>query len=366
MASDTKTLILDQHQANQDLNTPLLPQVTRSDNDLAAEDMRSPLDEQIIAGAMEALESGQTHYVDVPGIAPLRDALADYLNGFNRTQFEQGNIVVTAGMQESRFLSIQKIGEMYASVAVPTVVHPGARKALGVRNRDPQAIPVEQAKGYLSTIEAIAEAASRGNRLLYLESPSRLSGAVYTADEVAAIYQLISENDCGLILDQGLAAWTDGQFASPASLDSERARIAIIGEAFSGMGLASWFIGYIAAPEDWVPAMQSQKQIMAICTSTAAQYAALEAGQLYGETHQRQLQQLSQLRADLLNSANAANLDAVTGSAANIFALRLSTSGKEQLHRAGFDFADGSLFGAPDVARLSVGRSTAKAIEALS
>ena len=160
MASDTKTLILDQHQANQDLNTPLLPQVTRSDNDLAAEDMRSPLDEQIIAGAMEALESGQTHYVDVPGIAPLRDTLADYLNGFNRTQFEQGNIVVTAGMQESRFLSIQKIGEMYASVAVPAVVHPGARKALGVRNRHPQAIPVEQAKGYLPTIEAIAEAVS--------------------------------------------------------------------------------------------------------------------------------------------------------------------------------------------------------------
>ncbi len=366
MASNTKGAILARHRANDDLNTPLLPQVARGDSDLAADGMRGPLDERIIAAASAALENGHTHYVDVPGIGPLRDAIADYLKGAAGGHYRQGNIVITAGLQESRFLSVQMIGEQYDSIAVPAVIHPGLRKALGLRSRNPRTIAVSQAKGYLPSIEAIAQAASDGCRLFYLESPSRLSGAAYAADEVAAINQIIAEKDAAVIWDQGLAPWVEGAYASFAALDSDCARTAAIGEAYSGMGLASWFIAYIAAPEAWVSSMQSQKQIMAICTSTASQYAALEAGQLYNEARGRQLSRLAQLRADLLSAASEAGLSVVGGEAVNVMALKLSEDNMKKISRAGIDFAAGSLFGAPDVIRLNVNHSTAAALRALS
>jgi len=366
LPSESKDAILAQHRANDDLNTPLLPQVARGDSDLAADGMRGPLDERIIAAASAALENGQTHYVDVPGIGPLRAAVADYLKGAATANYQEGNILITAGVQESRFLSIQMIGELYDSIALPAVIHPGVRKALGVRGRNPKTMSVDPAQGYLPSIDAIAQAAADGCRLFYLESPSRLSGAVYAADEVAAISQIIADNDAAVIWDQGLAPWVEGAYASPAALDSECARTATIGEAYSGMGLASWFVGYIAAPEAWVPSMQSQKQIMAICTSTASQYAALEAGQLYTEARGRQLSRLARLRADLLGAASEAGLTVVGGQAINIIALNLSADDMKKISRAGIDFAAGGLFGAPDVIRLNVNHSTAAALHALN
>ena len=369
MASQTKSDILAGHHANTALNTPLLAQVTRDANDLSADGMFSPLDERIIAASSEALETGQTHYVDVPGIAPLRAAIADYLNNSTAARYESGNIIVTAGVQESRFLTIQKIGEDYDSIGIPAVAHPGVQKALGVRRRNVVSLPVDSKRGYLPSVDTIAEAVAAGCRLLYLESPSRLSGAAYSPDEVAAISQILQNNKAAAIWDQGLAVWADGDYCSLASFEASGAQVSTIGEAWPGMGLASWFIAYIAAPEDQVPAMQSQKQIMAICTSTAAQYAALEASSLFDEAYSRQLAQLSPLRRNIVQTAGDLNLDVVAGDAVNLLALSSPDSTEAavtQLRQAGYEVADGGLFGAPDVIRLNVSAATVNALRALS
>ena len=367
MTSQTKADILKRHQANARLNVPLPPQVMQNSQDLSADGLASPLDERIIAAAAHALESGQTHYVDVPGIAPLRAALAEHLNSLSGASCQAASILVTAGMQESRFLTIQKISEQYENIVIPAVVHPGLHKALGVRERKIASLPVDESKGFLPTIESMAQAARAGRRLFYLESPSRLSGAMYAADEVEAIHQIAVESESAVIWDQGLAAWIAGDYASLASCDSDLARTAVISDVWPGMGLASWFIGCIAAPEAWIAPMQSQKQIMAICTSTAAQYAALEAAQLYAESHPKRLRQLDRLRRALLETAHQAGFEAVDGDAVNILALKLpgqkAADGLARLRQAGFEAAAGSLFGAPDIIRLNVGDSTAQAIQ---
>ena len=365
MASQTKAAILARHEANTALTTPLPGQITQHEKDLGADGMLSPLDERIIAAASEALEAGQTHYVDVPGIAPLRETIADYLNTTFSAPCQSSNIIITAGMQESRFLTLQKIGETFDNIGVPTVAHPGVQKALGVRARNIVSLAVGADRGYLPTLDAIAEAVAGGCRLLYLESPSRLSGAAYNNDEVAAIGQLLSESGATAICDQGLAPWVDGGCRSLASTEESPAQVTIIGEAFPGMGLASWFIGYIAAPEDLIPAMQSQKQIMAICTSTAAQYAALEASSLFQAAHPPRLAKLKRLKSEIAASAQDLNIDVIAGDALNIIALRASDDAAAKLRAAGFDYADGSRFGAPAAIRLNVNTITADALQAL-
>ena len=368
MASKTKAELLKQHQANADLNLPLPPQMMRRDQDLSADDLRMPLDERIIAAASEAMEAGETHYVDVPGIAPLRQALAEDLNRRAGGAYRADHIIVTAGLQESRFLTLQKIGERYANIGLPAVAHPGVRKALGVRERNIVPLPVDEARGYLPAVERIAAAAAEGCRLFYLESPSRLTGAAYSADEVAAIAQVLGDNDASAIWDQGLSLWVDGGCSSLVAHEDAPARVATIGECFPGQGLASWFIAYIAAPQDWLPAMQSQKQIMAICTATASQYAALEAGKHFDEAHKRQLAGRSRQRAESLELARECGLEAIAGAAASIIALRTAdgaAAALAQLRNAGYDCAAGSDFGAPDVIRLSVNGSTRAALSAL-
>lgn len=365
MASKTKAEILAGHEANKALNAPSLAPAPRHAKDLGADGMFSPLDEEIIAAASEALEAGQTHYVDVPGIAPLRSDIADSLNRATGARYVQGNIIITAGLQESRFLSIQKIGEEFENIGVPAVVHPGVRKALGVRTRKVISLPVDAERGYLPSVQAIAEAVAGGCRLLYLESPSRLAGAAYTSEEVAAIAQALGDAGAAAIWDGGLAPWVEGDYGSLAATEDSPKQITTIGEAVPGMGLASWFIGYIAAPEDQIPAMQSQKQIMAICTSTAAQFAALEATKRFGEVRVPKLAQLARQKGGIIETAGERSLDVIAGDALNIVALRASEDAAAVLRGAGFDFADGAAFGAPDVIRLTVNAAAAQALQAL-
>ena len=362
MPSANKAFMLSWHSANRALNTPLPAQTARHGADFSADEIISPLDERVIASASEAMEAGQTHYVDVPGIGPLREALADYLNRADGSAYEAGNIIVTAGMQEARFLTIQKIGEMFDSIGVPAVAHPGVPKALGVRRRNIVSLPVDSARGYLPAIDGIAAALAEGCRLLYLESPSRLSGAAYTADEVAAISQLVGEHDAAVIWDQGLAPWIDGGYNSLAALESTPTRVAALSDGWPGMGLSSWFLGAIAAPADWIPAMQSQKQIMAICTATATQYAALEAGQIYNESRDERLAQMRRQRVGALHAAAAAGLEVVAGGALNILALRAGAGGEAALAKLRESGADGAHFGAPDTVRLTISNAAAAAL----
>ncbi|MFQ3566370.1 MAG: aminotransferase class I/II-fold pyridoxal phosphate-dependent enzyme [Aggregatilineales bacterium] len=372
MPLSNKEALLQRHQANTLLNMPSPPPMMRSETDLSADEFAAPLDERIIASTVEALEGGQTHYVDVPGIAPLREAIAETLNAAVGAVFSKANIIVTAGMQEARFLTLQMIGDLHGRVAAPSVVHPGVLKALGVRALQLDRISVVDERG-LPTVDAIRAALEAGARLLYLESPSRLTGAAYSADEVATLAALLAESEAGVIWDQGLSSWVPVKtFASLAAHRAIDGRVAVIGEAYPGIGLASWFIGYIAAPEAWVAPMQSQKQIMAICTSTASQYAALEASKLFPEARPARLAALVELRQKLVELAPRAGLKPIEGDAANVLALRaIDGDGARKLaalREAGFALADGAEFGAPGVLRLSVtlGDTALKALQALA
>ena len=102
--------------------------------------------------------------------------------------------------------------------------------------------------------------------------------------------------------------------------------------------------------------MRSQKQIMAICTSTAAQYAALKAAELYAENHAGQVANLTELRASAAAQASGSGLVAVPGAAVNILALRGENAEQvaTKLDEAGYRTTDGADFGAPGVLRLVV------------
>lgn len=343
------------HALDRLLATPGLDPMPASPSDLRGDQPAAPLDPTVAEAAARALESGQTHYVDVPGIAPLREAAA-------RLLAEQGapcrpaNVLITAGPQEARFLAVQVLGELAGPLVLPEVVHPGVRQALGVRALPTLTVPADPARGMLPDPAALGAALAAGGRLLYLEAPSRLTGATYSAEDWAAIGALVAEHGAGLVVDQGMAPWAEGSQAAEALGGAGLERAALIGELVPGQGLESWQVGYIAADEAWLPALTSQKQIMAICTSTPAQYAALEA--MEGAAGAREsLRAQLQARAGAARAAAAAlGLDPLPGGAASVVAIRPpdAAAALAALAAGGHSAADGAAFGAPGVLRLAV------------
>jgi len=225
MTSASVAALLQRHRANRDLNAASIPAAARSAQDLAADAPARPLDERIIETAGAALDAGHTHYEPVPGIDPLRAALAQHLAAATGHNWQADNLLVTAGMQEARFLTLQLLDAQDGPLALPEVVHPGVRKALGVRPRATRALAVDDARR-LPQPAAIRAALEDGCRLLYLESPSRLSGAACSAQELADLTALLEQYGASLMLDRGLAPWLAAEPTVAAA-----GRVALLGEA---------------------------------------------------------------------------------------------------------------------------------------
>lgn len=370
VSSEAKMEVIRRHQGNELLQAPYLSPMQRSEKDLSVDQPTMGLRPAMIQGAMEALEAGQTHYVAVPGVDPLREALAHYINGPNVTGYSQENVLVTAGMDEARFLSIQKVGELFGCIAMPEVVHPGARKAAGVRQLDVRFLPVDGENGMLPTLAGMEEALGEGCKLLYLESPVRCTGAVFNPCTIEAIADLVESFGGAVIWDQGLRPWATEECVSLASLPGMAQWTVAIGEAWPGAGLEGLRIGYVAAKEEWREPMQSQKQIQSICTSTPSQFAALKAADMYDELRDEQFKALSQRRDEALRIVESLNAEVVPGAATNLIAVKVTDAARAAalLRQHGFHVAAGDVFGAPNLVRLSVARGEAlsEALEQLA
>ncbi|MEM7734337.1 MAG: aminotransferase class I/II-fold pyridoxal phosphate-dependent enzyme [Deinococcota bacterium] len=342
-----KEIIQQSHSANSLLNAPFIAQLPIDNKDLSTDQPTTALEPDVIASTIEALESGQTHYVDVPGIMPLREAVVSFLTKLGITGYDASQIVITASVQEARFLTLQTM--LTSSVAIPEVVHPGVKKALGVRVPDVHMLEVDTNTGMLPTLNSLREVLEKGVKTVYLESPVRLTGAVFEASVATEISQLVASHGATLICDQGLAPWVlaDGVFAyapMPASTTT------FIGDIFPGVGLEAMPLGFIATDSEYVVGITKLKQIMSICTSTASQYAALKISETYDAKRGELIKELKATR-DALEQQLGGHI--LPGHVASLIAL--GADAKASLE--GYSYADGADFGAANTLRLLVSNS---------
>lgn len=344
---------------NLDLSVPAPRLIGRFEFDMSTDQPSGSLPVEVLDAVGAALTAGQTHYVDVPGIGTLRELLAEHLRSARRAEVGADGIVVTAGVQEARFLAIQVLSESFPMVAVPDVVHPGVRNALGVRlPADLIRMRTSRASGHLAPVDEIARALGAGAKLIVVESPSRLTGAAYSGDEVRRIAELIADHEAHAILDDGFAPWSETSVASLAVEPAAAGRVTVIGEALPGIGLEAWSIGVLATNPELVPGITKLKQIMSICTSTPSQLAAIEVLQRGLADLEGARNALAKAREQLAEYARGMGVEVLTGECANVVAL---------VGAVPVGAADGATFGAQGVARLRVDESkTAVVLQALA
>ena len=94
-----------------------------------------PTAPHIIEAAVEALRAGQTHYVPAPGIPPLREAVAEFLERTGRMRITPDRVVVTPGAKPIMFYTIMALcGELMISSLVRSVI---SRSSSSVSMRKP-------------------------------------------------------------------------------------------------------------------------------------------------------------------------------------------------------------------------------------
>jgi len=195
------------------------------------------------AAVAAALDRGETHYTDRPGILPLREKIAALLRlRFSVEVNAKNDLVVTCGVTEARFVATQQL------------LRPG----------DLLAAPVEADRlyGAAALRRVILETAiSPGTQAVYLTS---------STPEVALRAHLAATPPTAAVLYE--VDKPENRF-HPAQLAGFRDRTVTIGQ----LNEESWRIGYLASPGAFSPAMRDFKQALTICSTNLSQWAALAA-----------------------------------------------------------------------------------------
>jgi len=234
-----------------------------------------------ITAAMKKLQTGEIRYTPNAGIMPLREAVARYTEEhYGRTTLP-GNVLVSSGAKQAIMMALQAILNPGDELIYPIpywVSYPEMVRLVGA---EPVAVrpirdPLEP------SLDEIKAAVTPRTRAIMLNSPNNPSGAVYSAELIAAIVGFCEENDIFLIMDDIYHRLVfDGRTAPGCYQYTEReideARIILINGVSKSFAMTGFRVGWAVAPKELVGAMSKIQSHFSSGTSELTQWAAIGA-----------------------------------------------------------------------------------------
>src|SRR6266540_361828 len=104
--------------------------------------------EHIRDAAKAALDAGHTHYVPAPGIMPLREAVADFLERTGRLRTDPGRVIVTPGAKPIMFFTILAVCEEGDEVVLPDPGFPMYQSITAFSGARPVPVPLRERNGF--------------------------------------------------------------------------------------------------------------------------------------------------------------------------------------------------------------------------
>jgi N-succinyldiaminopimelate aminotransferase len=239
----------------------------------------------VIDAAVAAMRAGHNQYAPLPGVAPLREAIAAHqLRHYGIELDPDSQIQVTFGATEA--LSSALIG----------LVRPGDEVAMLDPSYDAYAALVALAGGRPRPIvlgppdwrvdgDALAAAIGPATRFLLLNSPHNPTGRVFDREELELLATACREHDLVAITDEVYEHLVyDGEHIPLATLDDMFDRTLTISSLGKTYSLTGWKTGWASGPGELVAAVRGVKQYLSFAGGTPLQHAAATALTLSAET----------------------------------------------------------------------------------
>jgi aspartate aminotransferase len=215
----------------------------------------------------------------VPGIAPLRDAIARLIQRTTGTKAEAAGVVVTSGAKQALFNACFCLFGPGDEVLIPVPYWTSYPALVRLARAEPRLVPSTAEGGFRITVESLEAARTPRVKGLILCSPSNPTGAVYSEDELAAIAHWARQNDIWVISDEiyGRICFTAPRAPSVLDVVDSLERIVIVDGASKAYAMTGWRLGYSYSTRAVAERMSALQSQITSGASTPAQHAALAA-----------------------------------------------------------------------------------------
>ncbi|MBG1231932.1 pyridoxal phosphate-dependent aminotransferase [Aestuariivirga litoralis] len=235
--------------------------------------------ENIRDAAKQAMDKGLTHYAPVAGIPELREALAEKLRVENKLDYKPANIVLANGTKQAinnALLALIEPGDEAIIMAPYWVAYEASMKFAGGKC---VFVTASVAENYKPPIERIAAAITPATKLIFLNSPSNPTGAVWTRKELEALAELVRKHPKLMVLSDEIYEYIlfEGENVSFGSLPGMLERTITLNGFSKGFAMTGWRLGYAAAPLPVAVAMGRMQSIVSAGANSFVQHAAVAA-----------------------------------------------------------------------------------------
>jgi len=240
------------------------------------------LPEYIREKLIEALRSQKdiNKYSLEPGLPILKEEVAKYLEKDKGIKINpEKELCVTKGAIGGLFCAISTIVERGDEVILLTPAYEPHIEQVKFAEGKPVFVPLIEAEGWKSDIEAINSAINHRTKAIIICDPSNPTGGVFEKENLEKIAELAQKNDLFIITDETYDFLTyDGKkHFSLLSIPEIRDRTIVCFSFSKKYAMTGFRAGYVIAPEKILNEILKVHDESTICAPTPSQYAALFA-----------------------------------------------------------------------------------------
>ncbi len=231
-------------------------------------------DPQLIELVNAAMREGLNQYPPMPGIAPLREAVARKIEALYGHRYDPGTeVTITAGATQAIL------------TAVLCCVHPGDEVIVLEPCYDSYAPNIELAGGRVVRVPltpssfrpdfaAIAAAITPRTRAMLVNSPHNPSATVWTDAEMQRLADLLAPTDIVLISDEVYEhmVFDGAPHVSAASIPALAARSFVVSSFGKTYHVTGWKVGYVVAPAPLMAEFRKVHQFNVFTVNTPMQH----------------------------------------------------------------------------------------------
>ncbi|WP_122049367.1 pyridoxal phosphate-dependent aminotransferase [Asaia bogorensis] len=231
--------------------------------------------------ACDAIARGETRYTDVAGTAPLRKAVAAWLNRDFGLDYKAEEIVVSTGGKQVIYDVFTATLDAGDEVIIPAPAWVSYPDIVALADGTPVIVQTKPEKGFRLDAEALRAAITPRTKWLVLNSPCNPTGAVYSEADLRALCDVLLDHPRIWVLTDDIYAKLvyDGH-VSKTLVQVEpklRERVVTMNGVSKAYAMTGWRIGFSAAPVELTKALIKLQGQSTSNPCSIAQAAALEA-----------------------------------------------------------------------------------------
>jgi aspartate aminotransferase len=237
--------------------------------------------DNIKAAAIDAIRRGETKYVPVAGIQPLREAIAKKFKRENNLDYKWNQTIVGTGGKHviyNALLATLNPGDEVICVAPFWVSYP---EMVALCGGTPVFVEAGIEHNFKLQPADLERAITPKTKWVILNSPSNPSGAAYTWAEMKALTDVLMKHPHVWVLTDDMyehLTYGDFKFCTPAEVEPRLYdRTLTMNGVSKAYAMTGWRIGYAAGPKHLIDAMDMVQGQQTSAACSIAQWAAVEA-----------------------------------------------------------------------------------------